>query len=193
MTGAYTEKLTGSTAYDSFRDSLAWIRFTQESTVSTNLLNNLALLAFCVGVAAILAIGSAATAVEPGTRRRELSALFAHPVVPIIVGCIVAHYINYLVEVGWDTLILASDPFGHGANWLATGDLDRISWLSCHPTLLASIKVGAVVVGHVLGVIAAHERAVRVLPKQHQVTGQLPMLLAMVAFTVGGLYLLFAA
>jgi len=32
-----------------------------------------------------------------------------------------------------------------------------------------------------------------VLPKKHQVTGQLPMLAAMVAFTVGGLYLLFAA
>ena len=48
-------------------------------------------------------------------------------------------------------------------------------------------------VGHVLGVVAAHDRAVRVLPKKHQVTGQLPMLFAMIAFTVGGLYLLFAA
>ena len=102
--------LFGSTAYDSFRDSLAWIRFTQESSVSTYLLNNLALLAFCVGVAVILAIGSAATGVDPGTRRRDLPALFAHSVVPIIVGYIVAHYLSYLVEVGWDTLILASDP-----------------------------------------------------------------------------------
>ena len=41
--------------------------------------------------------------------------------------------------------------------------------------------------------IAAHDRAIQVLPKRHQVTGQLPMLVAMVAFTVGGLYLLFAA
>ena len=102
--------LFGSTAYDSFRDSLAWIRFTQESAVSTYLLNNLALLAFCVGVAVILAIGSVATGVDPGTRRRDLPALFAHSVVPIIVGYIVAHYLSYLVEVGWDTLILASDP-----------------------------------------------------------------------------------
>ena len=49
------------------------------------------------------------------------------------------------------------------------------------------------VIGHVLGVIAAHDRAVRLLPKRHQLTGQLPLLFAMVAFTVGGLYLLFAA
>lgn len=185
--------LFGSTAYDSFRDSLAWIRFTQQATVSTYLLNNLALLAFCAGVAVILAIGSAATAVGDGTRRSALPSLFAHSVVPIIVGYIVAHYVNYLVEVGWDTVVLASDPLGTGADWLGTGDLGRITWLSFHPTLLASVKVVAVVGGHVVGVIAAHERAVRVLPKRHQVTGQLPMLAAMIAFTVGGLYLLFAA
>ncbi len=185
--------LFGSTAYDSFRDSLAWIRFTQESSVSTYLLNNLALLAFCVGVAVILVIGSVATGVDPGTRRRDLPALFAHSVVPIIVGYIVAHYVSYLVEIGWDTLILASDPLSNGANWLGTGDLDRITWLSYHPTFLASLKVVAVVTGHVLGVIAAHDRAVKVLPKRHQLTGQLPMLAAMIAFTVGGLYLLFAA
>lgn len=185
--------LFGSTAYDSFRDSLVWIRFTQETTLSTYLLNNLALLAFCLGVALILAIGSATTGVGPDTRRRELPALFAHSVVPIIVGYIVAHYMNYLIEVGWDTLVLASDPLGTGADWLGTGDLDRITWLSYHPTLLASLKVVAVVSGHVVGVVAAHERAVRVLPKRHQVTGQLPMLVAMIAFTVGGLYLLFAA
>ena len=47
--------------------------------------------------------------------------------------------------------------------------------------------------GHVLGVIAAHDRAMKVLPERHQLTGQLPLLFAMVAFTVGGLYLLFAA
>ena len=51
----------------------------------------------------------------------------------------------------------------------------------------------AVITGHVVAVIAAHERAVRLLPKKHQLTGQLPLLVAMIAFTVGGLLLLFAA
>ena len=41
--------------------------------------------------------------------------------------------------------------------------------------------------------IAAHDRAIRMLPQRHQLTGQLPLLFAMIAFTVGGLYLLFAA
>ena len=186
--------LLGSTAYDSFRDSLAWIRFTQASETPTYLLDNLALLAFCAGVASILTVGSVATAaVEEGTSRRRLPALFAHSVVPIIVGYIVAHYANYLVEVGWETLVLASDPLGTGADLLGTADLGRASWLRDRPTVLASVKVVAVVVGHVVAVIAAHERAVRVLPARHQITGQLPMLFAMIAFTVGGLYLLFAA
>jgi hypothetical protein len=185
--------LFGSTAFDSFRDSLEWIRFTQGSSVSTVLLNNLALLAFCAGVTLLLAAGSAATGVGPGVRRRELPDLFAHSIVPIIVGYIVAHYVNYFVEVGWDTLVLASDPLGTGADWLGTGDLDRITWLSSHPTFLASLKVVAVVVGHVVAAVAAHDRAVRILPRNHQVTGQLPMLAVMVSFTAGGLYLLFAA
>ena len=181
--------LFGSTAFDSFRDSLEWIRFTQASSVSTVLLNNLALLAFCAGVTLLLAAGSAAT----GVRRRELPNLLAHSIVPIIVGYIVAHYVNYFVEVGWDTLVLASDPLSNGANWLGTGNLDRITWLSSNPTLLASLKVVAVVVGHVVAAVAAHDRAVRILPRNHQVTGQLPMLAVMVCFTAGGLYLLFAA
>lgn len=112
---------------------------------------------------------------------------------PIVVGYIFAHYLTYLVEGGQQTLIQASDPFSNGSNLLGTADLEVNYWLSYHPTLLASIKVVAVVVGHVLGVIAAHDRAVALLPRRHQLTGQLGLLASMVAFTVGGLFLLFAA
>ena len=56
---------------------------------------------------------------------RELPNLFAHSVVPIIVGYIVAHYLTYLVEVGQQTLIQASDPLSNGSNLFGTGDLER--------------------------------------------------------------------
>jgi hypothetical protein len=105
----------------------------------------------------------------------------------------VAHYLSYLVETGQDTIIKMSDPMGDGSNLLGTGDWKVNFWLSYHPTLLATTKVVAVVVGHILGVVAAHDRAIRLLPKRHQVTGQLSMLVAMIVFTAGGLYLLFAA
>jgi len=185
--------LFGSTAFDSFKDSNFWVRYTQESDISTNVLNNLALLTFCAGVFVIFTIGCVTTGVGPGTRRVELPNKFAHSIIPIVVGYIVAHYTTYLVEYGQQTLIQASDPFSNGSNLLGTGDWTVNYWLSFHPTFLAVLKVLAVVLGHVLGVIAAHERAIEILPKRHQLTGQLPLLVAMIAFTVGGLYLLFAA
>lgn len=185
--------LLGSTAFDSFGESVAWIRFLQESPLSAQLLNTLALLAFCAGVAVVLAVGSMATGVPHDTLRRTLPGRFAHSVVPIVVGYIVAHYLNYFIDLGWQSLIQASDPLGTGADLLGTADLAPVSALSSQPALLASIKVTAVVIGHVVAAVAAHDRALQVLPRQHQLTGQLPMLAAMITFTVGGLYLLFAA
>ncbi len=184
--------LFGSTAFDSFKDSPEWLQLTQDAG-SPQLLNNLALLAFCVGVAAIFTLGTTATGVGPETRRRDLPALFAHSVVPIVVGYIVAHYLSFLVIGGQTTLVQMSDPMGNGSNLFGTADLQVSYWLLEHPTLLANIKVLAVVTGHILGVVAAHDRAIALLPRRHQLTGQLPLLFAMVAFTVGGLYLLFAS
>ncbi len=133
------------------------------------------------------------TGVEEGRSRRALPMLFAHSVVPIIVGYIIAHYLSYWVEYGQQTLIQASDPLSNGSDLLGTGSWTPNYWLSNHPTLLANTKVAAVVLGHVLGVVAAHDRAIKLLPRRHQLTGQLPLLFVMVAFTAGGLYLLFAA
>jgi hypothetical protein len=185
--------LFGSTAFDSFKDSTHWIQFIQSTDTSAYLLNNLGLLAFCLGVGLVFAAGTMLTGLGDDLRRWELPNLFAHSIVPIIVGYIIAHYLSYLVEVGQLTLIQVSDPFSNGANWFGTANLSVSYWLSYHPTLLANVKVLAVVTGHVLGVIAAHDRAIRILPPRHQLTGQLPLLFAMIAFTVGGLYLLFAA
>ena len=40
--------------------------------------------------------------------------------------------------------------------------------------------------------ISAHDRAVRLLPMTTAVRGQLPLLVVMIGYTVGGLVLLFA-
>ncbi len=185
--------LFGSTAFDSFADSAPWVQVVQGSSIDGFVLDNLAMLGFCVAVGVILAAATMATGVGDGVRRGALPDLFAHSVVPIIVGYIVAHYLTYLVEYGQATIVQLSDPLSRGDNYLGTADLSISYWLSYHPEVLARIKVLAVVTGHVLGVVAAHDRAVRLLPARHQLTGQLPLLLAMVGFTVGGLYLLFAA
>ncbi|WP_234411152.1 hypothetical protein [Nocardioides terrigena] len=185
--------LFGSTAYDSFKEASPWVKFVQTTSIPSGLIDNVALLVFCVGVGVIFAAGCMATGVGPDVRRSTLPDVFAHSVVPIIVGYIIAHYLTYLVEYGQTTIVQLSDPFSRGDDYLGTADLEVNYWLSFHPDFLARLKVGAVIVGHVLGVIAAHDRAVRILPRRHQLTGQLSLLVAMVFFTVGGLYLLFAA
>jgi hypothetical protein len=185
--------LFGSTAFDSFRESTAWLKLVQSMSTSRVWPDTLALIAFSAGVALVLTVATMATGVRSDIPRRTLPNLFAHSVIPIIVGYIVAHYLTYFVEYGQQTLIQLSDPFSRGDDYLGTADLQVSYWLSTHPTFLAVSKVAAVTLGHVVGVVAAHDRAIKLLPRRHQLTGQLPLLVAMVAFTVGGLYLLFAA
>ncbi|MCF6376753.1 hypothetical protein L2K70_03975 [Nocardioides KLBMP 9356] len=185
--------LFGSTAFDSFRESTPWLKLVQSLSTTRMLPDTLALVVFSLGVALILTVATMATGVTSDTPRRALPSLFAHSVVPIIVGYVTAHYLTYLVEYGQRTVIQLSDPFSRGDDFLGTADLQVDYWLSTHPTFLAVTKVVAVALGHVVGVVAAHDRAIKLLPRRHQLTGQLPLLVAMVGFTVGGLYLLFAA
>jgi hypothetical protein len=189
---AVVSVLFGSTAFDAFRDSTRWLTFIQNNDVSTYLQNELGLLAFCLGVGTILFVACVATRVGPDQPRSGLPNQLAFSVIPIVIGYIVAHYLSFLVEIGTQTLIQASDPLSTGSNVFGTAGLVVPYWLSYHPTFLADVKVLAVVAGHVVGVVAAHERAIKLLPKRHQLTGQLPLLGAMIAFTVGGLYLLFS-
>jgi len=186
--------LFGSTAFDSFKDSALWLRFTQSTELHISTLNTVVMLGFCAVVGATFAVATMASRGDgspAGVRRSALPDMFAHSVAPIVVGYIVAHYLSYFVETGQQTLIQLSDPMATGADLLGTADWKQSYWLSTHPTFLAVTKVLAVVTGHVLGVVAAHDRAVKLLPKRHQLTGQLPLLLVMVFYTVTGLYLLF--
>jgi hypothetical protein len=182
--------LVGSTAFDSFQDSLAWVRFSQQATLDDLVLNTVALVLFCAAVGVLFALATMLTPRLGDRSRRSAPNTFAHSIVPIVVGYVVAHYLSYFVEIGQQTLIYLSDPMVEGANLLGTADLQVNYWLTLHPTFLAFTKVGAIVGGHVLGVIAAHDRAVKVLPSRDQLTGQLPLLVVMVGYTVGGLYLL---
>lgn len=185
--------LLGSTAFDSFTGFAWWIRFTQRTQLDVILVGTLVLLGFCLLVGATLVAATGGIGNTNGIRRSSLPGRFAHSVVPIIVGYLLAHYLSYFVIKGQQTLIQLSDPMGTGANLLGTADWEIDFWISQHPTALAVTKVLAVLAGHVLGVVAAHDRAVTLLRRRDQLTGQLPLLMLMVVYTAGGLYLLFAA
>lgn len=182
--------LLGSTAYDSFREAAFWVRWVQASDLDPTLVANATMLGTILLVGALFTLACVLTPVRAG--RRALPAAFAHAVLPIVAGYMVAHYTTYWFERGQLTLAQVSDPFSNGSNWFGTAGLGVNYWLSEHPEVLATLKVVAVVLGHVVGVVASHERAVGLLPRRHQLTGQLALLVVMVIFTAGGLSLLFA-
>lgn len=183
--------LLGSTAYDSLSGTEFWLTRTQDLAVSRQLVSLIGMVGLIAVVAALFAGATMLTGVHDGHQRRALPQAFAHTIVPIVVGYVFAHYVSMLVEGGQRTLIQLSDPLSNGANVLGLSGLGVNYWLSLHPTFLAVTKVLAVVTGHVIAVIAAHDAAVRLLPRKHQLSGQLPLLFVMVIFTAGGLALLF--
>jgi hypothetical protein len=177
--------LLGSTAFDSFSAMPQWRQFVDDtagnSTVLAVLVRSVGLVVFASVVATTFWLAARATGGVDAERRRELPGLMAHSLIPIVIGYVFAHYLTYLVERGQQTVLRL---LGHG-------DVAPYYVLSMHPTMLATLKVCFVVAGHIAGVIAAHDRALQLLPKRHQLTGQLAMMLVMVGYTFTGLYLLF--
>jgi hypothetical protein len=175
--------LLGSTAFDSFSARPQWRTFindTAGSATTATLINTAGLLVFACVVASTFWLAARATGGVDREERRALPGQMAHSLIPIVVGYVFAHYLTYLVERGQQTVYL-----------LLGMDADVNYFLSLHPSVLATLKVGFVVAGHIAGVVAAHDRALRLLPKAHQLTGQLAMMLVMVGYTFTGLYLLF--
>lgn len=191
--------LLGSTAFDSFSSSPTWRGFADRltrdigvsPTVASSALRTLGLIVFISVVAVTFSLAARATGGVERERRRALPGQMAHSLIPIVVGYIFAHYLSYLVERGQQAVFALADPFGHGWNLFGLAHLHVAYVLSMHPPVLAAIKVICVVTGHIVAVIAAHDKALRLLPAGHQLTGQLTMMLVMVGYTFTGLYLLF--
>ena len=182
--------LLGSTAYDSLTGAPAWVRRLQDSE-SPALVGTLGL-AGTIGVIALAYVLAVQATGRMTEERRRLPAQFAHSLLPIALGYMVAHYYSLGVLEGQRTVILAMDPLGTGDHPLGLSTVD-VNTSLVGATTVVVLQVVAVVVGHILGAIAAHDRAVRLFPPQVAQLGQLPLLLLMVGYTTLGLTLLFAA
>ncbi|GGZ85647.1 hypothetical protein [Streptomyces subrutilus] len=170
--------LLGSTAYDGFSDNPAWINVLQTSPLGRTPTATLGLLGSVSLVAALYCLCAAATRLVSGPHPGPLTA-FAHSLVPISLGYLIAHYFSLLVVEGPRTVSMAlgTDNAPEPAPPLGPGGL-------------AALQVIAVITGHVLGVVAAHDRSVRLFPPAKAVAGQLPLLALMITYTLGGLTLL---
>ena len=156
-----------STAFDS-------LTLTREaSSVAAGTLGLLAAVAITVA----LYVGCAAVA-GAIVGQRDVSGRFVHSLIPIAAGYVIAHYFTVLVEETQRAVVLT-----FGGHLMAGGP-------AFAPELVAAVQVLAIVTGHVLGVIAAHDRAVRLFEPRTAISGQVPLMVLMVIVTITGLSLL---
>ncbi|MGQ0716598.1 MAG: hypothetical protein ACT4NP_04625 [Pseudonocardiales bacterium] len=180
--------LLGSTFFDSISGSADWTRTIQALPVPATLISTAGLLTM-IAIVAITFVGATLLAGRVGNRgRKPVPGLLAHTVIPIVVGYVIAHYFSLLLFQGQQAIVLLFDPVGTSAEISGAVNYGLIT-----ATGIAFVQVIAVVVGHVLAVISAHDRSVALFPRSDAIVGQLPLMVLMVGYTVGGLTLLFAA
>ena len=120
---------------------------------------------------------------------RPLAAEFVQSLIPIALVYAVAHYFTLLLVQGQFALPLGSDPFGYGWDLFGAADFaPNLAQLS--PNAVWYVQVGALVAGHVAGLAVAHDRAITLFPAKSALRSQYPLLVLMVGYTVGGLWLL---
>jgi hypothetical protein len=151
----------------------------------------------CVaGVALIYWIGVRGMASVGGAPPlRKLWTGFAHTLIPIAFAYLVAHYFSLFVfqEQAQFTYLL-SDPLGTGSTDLFGTASSGIDFQLLSANAIWYVQVAALVIGHVVALALAHDRATAYWGDYRQAArSQYWMLAVMVTFTCFGLYLLSVA
>ena len=147
-------------------------------------------------VALVYTLGVRGMRTVPGAPSfKELRTGFAHTLIPIALAYLVAHYFSFFVfqeqaQFGY----LLSDPLGTGHTDLFGTVSNEVDYKLLSANAIWYVQVAALVVGHVIGLMLAHDRALVYWPDYRKATAsQYWMLAVMVAFTCFGLYLLSVA
>jgi hypothetical protein len=186
--GAVVVVLLGSTAFDGLSRTVFWQ--TGPGAANDVLSGTLGLAVMIALVGALYVTGARLSGRLAGQPAGVQPRRYAGTVIPIVLGYTVAHYFSLLVLDGQTTWILASNPFGlQGLNLFGTYD-NVVDLTAVGSDAIALVQVGGVVTGHVLGVTLAHERAL-LSARRARASDQLPLVIVMVLFTLGGLGLLF--
>jgi hypothetical protein len=180
--------LLGSTAFDGLSRTVFWQ--TGPGAADDTLSGTLGLAVMIALVGALYVVGSRLSGWLAGQPEDVQPRRYAATVIPIALGYTVAHYFSLLMLDGQTTWILASNPFAWtGVDLLGTYD-NTVDLTAVSSDVIALVQVGAVVLGHVVGVTLAHERAL-LSARRARASDQLPLVIVMVLFTIGGLGLLF--
>ncbi|MDQ3726417.1 MAG: fenitrothion hydrolase, partial [Actinomycetota bacterium] len=141
----------------------------------------------CFGaVALVYALGVRGMRTVPGAPSfAKLRTGFAHSLIPIALAYLVAHYFSLFVfqeqaQFGY----LLSDPLGTGTTDLFGTADSGIDFTVLSANAIWYVQVVSLVVGHVIGLMLAHDRALAYWPDYRRATAsQYWMLAVMVAFT----------
>jgi predicted outer membrane lipoprotein len=194
----------GSTSFDGFSNGAAWTDISPHlqsffsdvgagQELALELASTVGLLFFVGLVALFYRLGiQGMRTVGRGHEPRELMGRFAHSLIPIAFAYAVAHYFSLLVYQSQAMAYLISDPLGKGSDIFGTAG-NGIDYNVISGTGIWYVQVGALVCGHVAGLVLAHDRALVTYPEPREATrSQYWMLVVMVGFTSLGLWLLSA-
>ena len=165
-------------------------------SASLRLTDTIFMLICFAGVALVYLIGVRGMATVRGAPPLDkLRSGFAHTLIPIAFAYLVAHYFSLFVfqeqaQFGY----LLSDPLGTASTDLFGTAQNGIDFQLLSANAIWYVQVGALVIGHVIGLTLAHDRATAYWGDYRQAArSQYWMLAVMVAFTCFGLYLLSVA
>lgn len=183
--------MLGSVGFDSITRTSFWQNF-QTGSLTSDSIRIPAMLAVLIAVVCFVALvyeAAISFARRATGTRIALGPLFLACLVPIAFVYAMAHYISLLLSQGQFAIPLASDPLGRGWDLLGTADFTP-NLVPLSPHELWYLQVGMLVAGHVVGLTVAHDRSVQLFEGAASLRSQYAMLMVMVLYTCGGLYLL---
>lgn len=197
--------MIGTTSFDGFSQGPTWQSIQPEmimtirdigieQSTAIRIADTLGLVCAVLIVTGLYVLGVAGMRRDThvGLSTRELGGRFAHSLVPIACAYVLAHYFSALWFNGQGLVYLASDPLGQGSDLFGTAD-SSIDYNSISANAIWYVQVGSLVLGHVAGLILAHDRALVTFKDLRAATrSQYWMLAVMIAFTSLGLWLLSA-
>lgn len=191
----------GSVGFDGYSRTTTWQNLVArvESPYILNrpgtgelLVTGLNLLGLVTAITIVLVAFLTACAVARSTvsAPRPLAPEFVLSLVPIALVYAVAHYFSLFVIQGQFVAPLLSDPFGKGWDLFGTAGVQpNLGVLG--PNTIWYVQATSLVLGHVVGLAVAHDRAVAIFrDRGDALRSQYAMLALMVLYTVGGLWLL---
>ena len=178
----------GGTTFDGVSRTTYWQKVLGSSTGWNYTFINTFGLIWVTGLVAIAYLIAVTTAAWiANSDRYDAPALYVHSVIPIAFAFAFTHYFTYILFEGQDVIRLLSDPFGR--NWNLFGTVDYvINFNVVSFTTIGWTKIIAIITGHVIALIVAHDRAVD--DGDQGVRSQIPMLVVTAAYTTTAMLLL---